>query len=502
MNYAMMASLCLTILGIMALLMLPALGLSLFYGETGATMGLGITMALMLALALIRFFIKPKKRSLYGQDGFVLVALVWVLLSIVGALPYYISGAIPNFLDCVFETVSGLTTTSASILSDIEAMPKSLLYWRSFTNWVGGMGVLVFILAVVPMGKSAGYSMSILRAESPGPQVNKLVPKMRTTALILYGIYVGMTALQFVLLLLDGMPALDAITIAFSTAGTGGFGIKNASLIDYSLYTQSVVMVFMVLFGVNFNVYYLLLMKGFSRQVFNQEIRVYIGILVLSSILIAVNVSALCQNAWEALHKAAFQSVSLMTTTGFVTANFDTWPQFSKSIMLMLMVVGACAGSTSGGIKVSRLMIMLKHAKNTLMRFSRPNTVRNVHMGTVVIDNAVVQHTLVYFICYALLGAGTMLLISLDGLSMESSFSATIASLNNIGPGFGAVGPMLSYAHFSPLSKIILCIAMLFGRLEIFPMLLLFAPSTWGVKRLYIAIKHYFKRGGRQDGQE
>lgn len=422
---------------------------------------------------------KPDNRVFYASEGFVAVSLSWVVLSFFGALPFYLSGEIPSFTDALFETISGFTTTGASILTNVEGLSQSMLMWRSFTHWVGGMGVLVFILAILPLA-SGGYNMHIMRAESPGPSVGKLVPKVKATAKILYMIYLVMTIVQIVLLLFGGMPLFDALTTSFGTAGTGGFGIKNNSIAYYnSYYLQGVITAFMILFGINFNVYYLFLIKRPKDALHSEEARTYLGIIVISTLLIAWNARESFSGIFNALHHAAFQVGSIITTTGFSTVDFEQWPQFSKTILLGLMFIGACAGSTGGGMKVSRVIIWIKQIKKELAALIHPRSVKVITLEEKVLNHTILRSTNAYFIVYILLFAVSVLLVSLDNMDFTSTFSSVAATFNNIGPGLGVVGPMGNFSSLSGLSKYVLMFDMLAGRLEIFPMLLLFSPRTW-----------------------
>ena len=380
MNYRMILRLICYILRVEAVCLLPSLLISFFSGETGAVIGTAATIVISALLSLTSFLLPPRDKQISAREGFLSVALCWVVVSLIGALPFYISGAVPSYIDCLFETVSGFTTTGASILTDIEAMPMGLLYWRSFTHWLGGMGVLVFLLAVIPMGKGKNSLLHVMRAESPGPQVDKLVPKLQDSAKILYAIYIGLTLLQIVLLLLGGMPLFDSVTTAFGTAGTGGFGIKADSLMGYSHYLQGVCTVFMALFGVNFSIFYLLLLRQFMKVLKNQELLLYLGIMLGSLLIIAFDILPQYENIGEALHQAAFQVSSIMTTTGFATADFNQWPALSKTLLVLLMFVGACAGSTGGGIKVARVLLLMKAGRRNVKRMLRPRSVSQVHM--------------------------------------------------------------------------------------------------------------------------
>ena len=419
---------------------------------------------------------KPKESVLYARDGFVIVALSWIALSLFGAVPFCISGVIPNYLDAVFETVSGFTTTGASILSECEALPRCMLMWRSFTHWVGGMGVLVFIMAFVPL--SGGQNMHIMKAESPGPSVSKLVPRVKTTALILYSIYLGLTFIQFVFLLCGRMSVFSALCITFGTAGTGGFGVLNDSLASYSPYIQWVVTAFMLLFSVNFTCYYLFLLGRF-KEAFNGELRRFICIVGAVILVITLNVRGLFDTLGEALRHVAFTVAALISTTGFATVDFDAWPELSRTLLVLIMFIGACAGSTGGGLKISRLMILFRGAFNEIGNLIHPRRVRRITIDGHPVDPDVVRATNVYIIWYFLIFAGSVVLISFDDYDLITNFTAVTATLNNVGPGLGSVGPTGNFAFFSIPSKLVLIFDMLAGRLELFPMLVLFAPSTW-----------------------
>ena len=489
MNYKFIGNVIGRILCVEAAVLVPAVGVSLFYREFRTALAILISAAVTAVAGLLLLLPKAGKKNYYAREGFVSVGLAWIVISLFGALPFFLDGAIPNFLDCVFETISGFTTTGASILTDVEALPRGLLYWRSFTHWLGGMGVLVFLLALHPMTKGKGQSMYLMRAESPGPEVAKLVPKVQKSAMILYGIYCGLTLLQILLQALGGMPLFDNITTAFGTAGTGGFGIKADSIAGYSPYLQVVVTVFMALFGVNFGVYYLFLARKPLQALKSTELRIYVAILVISTALITVNILPQYSGVGESLRHAAFQVSSIMTTTGFATTNFDLWPEFSKAILLMLMVVGACAGSTGGGIKVSRVLLMLKAMKREHRRTVSPKTVSIIKLDGKVVDNDTLSGIWFYMTAYSVILVGSVLAVSLNNFGLETTISSVVACLNTIGPGFGVAGPMGGYADFSPLSKVVLCLNMLLGRLEIFPLLMLCAPISWR--------KSFGARGGR-----
>ena len=480
MNHKMILRLVCYILRVEALSMLPAAAIALYHHEIPALLALCGAAVLSALLSLITFVLPPKNRDIGAQEGFLSVALCWIAVSVLGALPFFFSGAIPNFIDSLFETISGFTTTGASILTNVEAMPKGLLYWRSFTHWLGGMGVLVFLLAVVPMGKGKNSLLHVMRAESPGPQVDKLVPRLQNSAKILYAIYIFLTVLEFIFLLFGGMSVFDSLCTAFGTAGTGGFGVRNDSLVSYSPYLQTVCTVFMTLFGINFSIFYLLLLRQFGRVLRNQELWVYLGLMAGSVAVITWNITPLFgNNIREALHHAAFQVATVMTTTGFSTADFNLWPALSKMLLLILMLFGACAGSTGGGMKLARAMLMFKASRRSVKRMLKPRSVSVVHMDGQLVSEDVIQSTYSYIAVYALIAVVSMFLISIDEFSVETNISAVIACLNNIGPGLDMVGPMGNYSQFSGFSKLVLSFNMLAGRLEMFPVLLLFLPATW-----------------------
>lgn len=479
MNHRMILRLICYILRVEALCMLPAAAISLYKQEWSAFYALCGTIVLASALSLSTFVFTPHTKEIGAQEGFISVALCWVAVSMIGALPFCVSGAIPNYIDCIFETVSGFTTTGASILTNVEALPKGLIYWRSFTHWLGGMGVLVFLLAVVPMGKGKNSLLHVMRAESPGPQVDKLVPKLQSSAKILYAIYIVMTLIQIVFLLAGGMPLFDSLCTAFGTAGTGGFGIKNDSMAGYSYYLQTVCTVFMALFGINFSIFYLILLRQFSRAVCNQELLLYLGVMAGSIALITWNILPQSEGLYDAFHHAAFQVSSIMTTTGFSTVDFNLWPAFSKMLILALMIFGACAGSTGGGIKMARALIVFKSSRRSVKRMLKPRSVSVVHMDGSLVNEDVIQNTYSYLAVYALMALVSMLLISIDEFSVETNISAVLSCINNIGPGLDAVGPMSNFSQFSGFSKLVLSFNMLAGRLEMFPMLIIFLPAAW-----------------------
>lgn len=457
--------------------MSPSFVVGLIYREKSAW-AIFATMLLCLVIGVPMVLLKrPKQAVFYAKDGFVSVGLSWVVLSVMGALPFVISGSIPHPVDALFETVSGFTTTGSSILSDVEALPKCMLFWRSFTHWVGGMGVLVFMLTILPM--SGGYHMNLMRAESPGPSVERFVPTVKSTAKILYGIYICLSLLELLLLLVGKMPMFDALTLTFGTAGTGGFGIKNDSIGSYTTYQQTVITIFMILFGVNFNVYFLFLLKKIRQGLKNEELRAYLGIILGAILLITVNIAGKFGNPFLAFHHAAFQVGSIITTTGYSTVDFDTWPTFSKTVLVLLMFIGASAGSTGGGIKVSRIVILAKSVKKELKQYLHPHSISKIKMDGKPVEHEVVRSINVFLIAYLLIYAVSMLIVSLDNFDFTTTFTSVAATINNIGPGLDLVGPAANFGILSVPSKLVLIFDMLAGRLEIFPLLLLFVPDTW-----------------------
>ncbi|MDE5967041.1 MAG: TrkH family potassium uptake protein, partial [Lachnospiraceae bacterium] len=423
---------------------------------------------------------RKAQKKFYAREGLVCVSVSWIFMSLLGCLPFYFSKEIPSYIDALFEIVSGFTTTGASILPEVETMSRGMLYWRSFSHWLGGMGVLVFLLAIVPVGgQNTGFTMHLLRAESPGPNVGKLVPRMGKTAKILYFLYIFLTVLNIIFLLLGHMPLFDSICTALGTAGTGGFGIKNDSMASYSPYLQNVCTVFMLLFGVNFSCYYLLLLKQFGAVFKDAELRMYLGIVAASIALITFNIRGLYSSFSETLRHAAFQVSSIVTTTGYATTDFDLWPSFSKAILLFLMVIGACAGSTGGGLKCGRALLLLKGLRRNLRQALSPKKVQVVRSNGQMVNEKILENANAYLTAYVLIILVSFVLISLDGLSVTTNMSAVLACFNNIGPGLEAVGPTCNFSVFSPFSKIILILNMLAGRLEIFPILILLSRSTW-----------------------
>ncbi|MBQ7860112.1 MAG: TrkH family potassium uptake protein [Faecalibacterium sp.] len=458
-----------------ALLVLPLI-VSVLYAEQAAVTAFGITIALCLIIGFFMRLRKPKNKVLYTREGFVITALTWIVISIMGALPFVFSGAIPNFIDAFFETVSGFTTTGACVVADVEALPRGIIFWRSFTHWVGGMGVLVFLLSLLPL--TGGSHVNLMKAESPGPQVEKLVPKVQSTAKILYGIYLGLTLVEIVLLLLAGMPLFDSVTLSFGTAGTGGFGIKNDSMGSYTMLQQGIVTVFMILCGVNFNAYFMILLRKFDRAI-SEEVRWYFIVIGSAVLMITLNVRQLFGSVFEAFHHAAFQVGSIITTTGYGTVDFDLWPSFSKTILVILMFIGACAGSTGGGIKVSRFILVIRSMLQEFRTYLHPQSVSVIKMDGKAVPKGVVRATNVYMGVYGVIFAVLVLIVSLDGYDLVTTFTAVSATFNNIGPGLALVGPTANFGLLSPLSKVTLSFGMLAGRLELFPLLLLFHRETW-----------------------
>ena len=467
-------------LGVEALvLLIPAL-VSVIYGEEGWKAFL-LTSGILVLLYVLLGRKKPEDSTIYGKDGFIIIACAWILWSVFGALPFYISGEIPSFVDAIFETVSGFTTTGSTILTNIEGLSKGMNFWRCLTHWIGGMGVLVFVMVIVSLEDK--NSMHLMRAEVPGPETDKLVPKARDTAKILYSMCFVLTLAEVIFLLAGGMNLYDSIIHSFSTAGTGGFSNRNSSIAFYdSAYIDGVITVFMILFGINFNMYYLLLLKKVKDVFKNEETRAYLGIILGSTLLITLNILSIYEKPLKAFRYAIFQVSAIITTTGFATADFNLWPEFSKCILLGLMVFGACAGSTGGGMKVARVLILLKSAKRELKRLLHPKSVAIVKVNEKKIKDDTLQGVYVYFICYIAILMVSVLLISLNNFDFATTFSGVLTTMNNVGPGIAAVGPIENFAAFSDFSKIIFCLDMLIGRLEIFPFLVLFSPNLWRKK--------------------
>ncbi len=481
MNYKMMGRFIGKILIVEAVFLVPAMLISLWEREFTAVIAFMWSLGAIMAVSgLLLLLSRGSQNKFYAKEGLVCVGMSWLFMSLLGCLPFCISGVIPNYVDAFFEIVSGFTTTGASILPQVEGLPKGILYWRSFSHWLGGMGVLVFLLAISSMGGSDnGYTMHLLRAESPGPNVGKLVPKMRKTAGILYLIYILLTILDIVFLLLGGMSLFEAVCTAFGTVGTGGFGIRNDSMASYSPYIQNVCTIFMMLCGVNFTCFYLLLIRQFKAVFRDEELKLYLGIMAGSILLITLNLKGFYDTLGETLRHAAFQVATIMTTTGFATTDYELWPGFSKAILLCLMIIGASAGSTGGGFKCGRALLVIKSLFRSVRKITHPQKVQVVRVNGQPIGEKVLQNTNAYLAAYAIMTVGSFLLISVDGFSITTNFSAVLACFNNIGPGFDAVGPTCNYAAYSMFSKLVLSLDMLAGRLEIFPVLVMFSRTTW-----------------------
>ena len=446
------------------------------YGEWSALLAFLGSAAICLALGGLCIMKKPEKTTIYAREGFVIVSLSWILLSVLGAVPFMLTGTTTSFIDALFETASGFSTTGASIFPEVEILPHSILMWRSFTHWIGGMGVLVFIMAFLPLG--GGQNMHIMRAESPGPEVSKLVPKVRSTAIILYSIYLALTIIQIIALLISGMSFFEALNSALATAGTGGFGIRNDSFASFSPAQQIIVTIFMLVFSINFNSYYLVLRLKF-KDAFNAEVRAFLLIVVSAIAVVTLNIHESYGSVGEAMRHAAFSVSSLISTTGFSTENFDLWPSLSKTVLVLVMFIGACAGSTGGGMKVSRILIAAKGFVREIFTLIHPKQVKKITIDKRPVDREVVRSVNAYIACYILVFSVSLLLITLDNRDMVTNFTAVAATINNIGPGLSGVGPVSNYAAFSGFSKLVLTFDMIAGRLELFPMLILFSPATW-----------------------
>ena len=459
-----------------ALMGLPLL-VSLYYRDDG----LLPLLAVMLSLGILGYILsafKPKNQTIYAREGFVIVALAWLLMSVFGALPFVISGCIPNFIDALFETVSGFTTTGSTLLTDVEALPKGLLFWRSFTHWIGGMGVLVFALAILPGGSA--QSMHIMRAEVPGPTVGKLVAKTQITARILYGIYMFLTVLEVVLLRITGLDWFNSLVTSFATAGTGGFSVLNSGIAGYNnVWTEVIITVFMLVFSINFNLFYMLLMRQFSAVVKNTEVKVFFAIYIIAALLITGNILSMYNSFAEAFRYAGFTVASIISSTGFGTADYTLWPGFSQTILILLMFCGACAGSTGGGLKVARVMILCKTAVSEVRHQLNPRLVSTVKLEGQLVDSEQIRTQGSFFVWYMLILLVSTLIVSIDNFGFDVSFSAAVTCVNNIGPGLGKIGPYGNFSEFSELSKLVLTADMLIGRLEIFTLLVALMPRTW-----------------------
>lgn len=456
---------------------LPAL-VGFIYREVNGLYFLGVGIVLLLFGVLI-VHKKPSKMNMYQKEGFASTALSWLLLSFTGALPFFLSGEIKNFEDALFETVSGFTTTGASVVTNVEGLSHCMNFWRCFSIWLGGMGVLVFLLAIIP--KVGGQqNMYLMKAESPGPIFGKVMPKIRDYAAVLYSIYFGLTVLEFIFLLCGGMDVFDAINVSMSTAGTGGFGIHNAGIAAYdSYYLQTVIAVFMLLFGINFSFYLLLLAKKFKQSFHITEVWVYLGIVIIATLIIAINISSLYPSAYDSVHNSFFYVTSILTTTGFSISDANQWPGFSQAIIILITFVGACAGSTGGGFKISRIIILLKEVKKELALIVHPHTIHYIKMDGKKVSHETVRNVSIFFIIYVAIFFIGFIIISFDNFDFQTNFTAIAATLNNTGPGLSMVGPTGNYAAFSPLSKYVLSFIMIAGRLELFPLILLFFPAAW-----------------------
>lgn len=459
-----------------ALLLIPAV-VSLIYGEKTGISFLAVA-AVLGVIYLVLGRRKPKNNRIYGKEGFAVVGLAWVLWSLFGALPFVISGTVPNYVDAFFETVSGFTTTGSTILQEIESLPRGINFWRCFTHWIGGMGVLVFVMMVTSLDDE--NAMPLMRAEVPGPEADKLVPKARSTARILYQMYFALTAVEVVLLMFGGMNLYDALVHSFSTAGTGGFSNRNSSVAFYdSAYIDGVITVFMILFGINFNLYFLLLLKNWKSALKNEELRAYLGIIAAAIAIITVNILNIYENVFHAFRYAAFQVASVITTTGFYTADYELWPELSKVVLLTVMFIGACAGSTGGGIKVCRFVILCKSIRQEIRKILHPNVVTMVKINGKKVNNDTMKGINTFFAAYIFILVISVLIVSIDNFDFATSFSGVLTTINNVGPGISKVGPVENFHMFSPLSKLVFCFDMLVGRLEIFPYLLLLSPDLW-----------------------
>lgn len=476
MNYSILKYVLGYVLKIEAAFMLLPCVTSLIYHEEEGRYFFLVACVCML-LGVLMTYRKPKNTVFYLKEGCLATSLSWIILSLFGAIPFWISGEIPRWEDALFETISGFTTTGATILGDVEALSHTALIWRSFTHWIGGMGVLVFLLAILPL--SGGSSINLMKAESPGPSVGKLVPKVRYTAMILYTIYFGMTVIEFIFLLAGKMPVFDALTTAFGTAGTGGFGIKNDSMMGYSPYIQWVVAIFMILFGINFNFYFYIIYRHFRKAVSMEEIHYYLAMILIAVTIIFLNIRAMYPSGFEAMTHSVFQVASLATSTGFSTTDFDLWPQTSQTILIIVMFVGACAGSTGGGIKVSRIVILFKTVLKELNSYIHPKSVRKINVEGKPVDHEVVRSINVFFITFMIIFALSVFAISFEDKDLVTNFTAVLTTINNMGPGLAKVGPTQNFGQFNVFSKLVLMFDMLAGRLELFPLLILFHPAIW-----------------------
>lgn len=476
MNYRIVFYILGKVIIFLGLFLLLPFAVALIYQEKSGIYFL-ITAICSLLVGLLLSYKKPKDKRFYAREGFVVVALSWIVMSIIGACPFFFSGEIPSMIDAVFEIASGFTTTGASILTRVEDLSKCMLFWRSFSHWIGGMGVIVFIMAIIPM--AGGNNMHLLRAESSGSNVGKLVPKMKQTAIILYGIYMALTVVMFVCLHISGMKVFENLCTTFGTAGTGGFGVVSDSIASCTNAQQWIITIFMFIFGVNFSFYYLIIFRKLGQALKMEEVRWYFILYIGAVVLVTIDIVDIIGNTGDALRHSAFQVSSLMTTTGYSTINYEVWPSFSKGILLLVMFLGGCAGSTAGGIKISRFIIGFKSVAKEVKKLIHPQRVKITKMDGKAISDDTTRMVCIYFIIYITIYVFSLIIISIDNFNFETNFTAVAATLNNIGPGFCEVGPTGNFSLFSPISKIVLTIDMLIGRLEIFPILLLFMPSTW-----------------------
>ena len=483
MNYSIIIHILGKVIGLEGIFFLLPFMVGLLYKESEAYSFL----IMSIFSILLGYFMqrrKPKNSLYFTKEGMTVVAFSWIIMSILGAMPFVINKDIPNFIDALFETVSGFTTTGASILPAVEDISHASIFWRSFTHWIGGMGVIVFLLAILP--STGGYDMHLMRAESPGPSVGKLVPRIRDTALYLYGIYIAMTIVQIILLLFAKMPLFDTITITFGTAGTGGFGIKNDSMASYSPLIQNIVTVFMILFGVNFNAYFILFLSKHKKDIFKQEeVKTYFSIIFVAIAIISINILSIYNgDILTSIKHAAFQVGSIITTTGYSTTDFNVWPELSRTILVMLMFIGACAGSTGGGIKVSRIIILIKSMFRDIQKYIHPNSVKCIRLDRKTVDSNTVKAVNTFLATYFIIYSIIMLILAFDKFDLITNFTAIAATFNNIGPGLELVGPMGNFAMFSPISKVALTFGMLAGRLELYPMLIILVPSMWKISKV------------------
>lgn len=477
MNYRLVANIIGKVLVLEAGLMIPSVFVALYYGEGDLTSFL-LTMGILAVLGGLLLLVKPRRKKLFARDGMMIVALAWLSLALFGGLPFYFHGYITSYVDCIFESVSGFTTTGSSILTDVESMPRGLLFWRSFTHWFGGMGVLVFFLTLLPA--MDGRTQHLMKAESPGPSPGKLVPKIKDSSKILYGIYFVLTLVCILFLIAAGMPIYDSLLYAFGTAGTGGFGIKNTSVAYYnSPAIYNILSVFMIIFGVNFNVYFYILKGNISELKKNSEVKLFLVVVGLSTIFIMFNIREQFSSWWETFYQSFFQVSSLISTTGYTTYDYNLWPLFSKIVLILIMFMGSCAGSTAGGIKQIRILIMLKATRRMIKRLLHPKTVNPIKADGKNVEEEQLSSIGIFYFTYFFIFGIALLLVALDNHDLETTFTSVLTALSNVGPAFGLAGPLGNFAFYSDFSKIILSLCMLIGRLEIFPILLLFNPKSW-----------------------